>query len=229
VTASSDARREALATRVVVADGAMGAMLQAQDPSRKDFQQLEGCNEVLNVTRPYIVRSVHSAYFDLDLCLADMAELAGRFATTSTHPIVLDSTEVDVIRAGLEKLGGRAVITSVNYEDGDGPESRFAKVTALAQEHGATPIALTIDEEGEARAPEKKVAIAERLIDDLTSNWGVHEWGILTDTLTSQPLEPGRIGIRLSEEFQLRPEQSTDAIVVHRPEAKYFNAGGNPT
>ncbi|MFJ9089883.1 homocysteine S-methyltransferase family protein, partial [Streptomyces sp. NPDC102384] len=55
--------REALATRVVVADGAMGTMLQAQDPSLDDFQQLEGCNEVLNVTRPDIVRSVHEAYY----------------------------------------------------------------------------------------------------------------------------------------------------------------------
>ncbi len=56
-----------------------------------------------------------------------MTELAGRFATASTLPLVLDSTEVDVLRAGLEKLGGRAVINSVNYEDGDGPDSRFAK------------------------------------------------------------------------------------------------------
>ncbi|WP_060904251.1 methionine synthase [Streptomyces europaeiscabiei] len=128
----------------------------------------------------------------LDLCVdyvgrdgvADMAELAGRFATASTLPIVLDSTEVPVIRAGLEKLGGRAVINSVNYEDGDGPESRFAKVTALAQEHGAALIALTIDEEGQARTPETKVAIAERLIDDLTGNWGIHESDILIDTLT---------------------------------------------
>ncbi|MGW3652528.1 methionine synthase [Streptomyces sp. NPDC000878] len=128
----------------------------------------------------------------LDLCVdyvgrdgvADMAELAGRFATASTLPIVLDSTEVPVIRAGLEKLGGRAVINSVNYEDGDGPESRFAKVTKLAQEHGAALIALTIDEEGQARTPEHKVAIAERLIDDLTGNWGIHESDILIDTLT---------------------------------------------
>ncbi|MBA6437094.1 methionine synthase [Streptomyces sp. GMR22] len=128
----------------------------------------------------------------LDLCVdyvgrdgvADMAELAGRFATASTLPIVLDSTEVDVIRAGLEKLGGRAVINSVNYEDGDGPESRFAKVTRLAQEHGAALIALTIDEEGQARTPEKKVEIAERLIADLTGNWGILESDILIDTLT---------------------------------------------
>ncbi|MFF9780510.1 methionine synthase [Streptomyces sp. NPDC013978] len=128
----------------------------------------------------------------LDLCVdyvgrdgvADMAELAGRFATASTLPIVLDSTEVDVIRAGLEKLGGRAVINSVNYEDGDGPDSRFAKVTRLAQEHGAALIALTIDEEGQARTPEKKVEIAERLIADLTGNWGIRESDILIDTLT---------------------------------------------
>ncbi|MFD9474206.1 methionine synthase [Streptomyces goshikiensis] len=128
----------------------------------------------------------------LDLCVdyvgrdgvADMRELAGRFATASTLPIVLDSTEVPVIQAGLEKLGGRAVINSVNYEDGDGPESRFAKVTRLAQEHGAALIALTIDEEGQARSVEHKVAIAERLIDDLTGNWGIHESDILIDTLT---------------------------------------------
>ncbi|WKK22762.1 methionine synthase [Streptomyces olivoreticuli] len=128
----------------------------------------------------------------LDLCVdyvgrdgvADMEELAGRFATASTLPIVLDSTEVDVLRAGLEKLGGRAVINSVNYEDGDGPDSRFAKVTRLAAEHGAALIALTIDEEGQARTVENKVAIAERLIEDLTGNWGIHECDILIDTLT---------------------------------------------
>ncbi|MCS0636121.1 methionine synthase [Streptomyces sp. LP05-1] len=128
----------------------------------------------------------------LDLCVdyvgrdgvADMAELAGRFATASTLPIVLDSTEVEVIRAGLEKLGGRAVINSVNYEDGDGPDSRFARVTRLAREHGAALIALTIDEEGQARTPEHKVAIAQRLIADLTGNWGIHESDILIDTLT---------------------------------------------
>ncbi|PSJ27347.1 methionine synthase [Streptosporangium nondiastaticum] len=128
----------------------------------------------------------------LDLCVdyvgrdgvADMAEIAGRFATASTLPIVLDSTEPAVIQAGLEKLGGRAVINSVNYEDGDGPESRFARITRLAVEHGAALIALTIDEEGQARTVEKKVEIAERLIDDLTGNWGVQESDILIDCLT---------------------------------------------
>ncbi|MEU1491940.1 methionine synthase [Streptomyces sp. NPDC005776] len=128
----------------------------------------------------------------LDLCVdyvgrdgvADMKELAGRFATASTLPIVLDSTELPVLRAGLEKLGGRAVLNSVNYEDGDGPESRFVQVTRLAAEHGAALIALTIDEEGQARTAEHKVAIAERLIADLTGNWGIHESDILIDCLT---------------------------------------------
>ncbi|MFE7710684.1 methionine synthase [Streptomyces sp. NPDC057486] len=128
----------------------------------------------------------------LDLCVdyvgrdgvADMEELAGRFATASTLPVVLDSTELPVLRAGLEKLGGRAVLNSVNYEDGDGPESRFAKVTQLAAEHGAALIALTIDEEGQARTVEHKVAVAERLIEDLTGNWGIHESDILIDALT---------------------------------------------
>ncbi|MEV6265430.1 methionine synthase [Streptomyces sp. NPDC051784] len=128
----------------------------------------------------------------LDLCVdyvgrdgvADMEELAGRFATASTLPIVLDSTEVPVLRAGLEKLGGRAVLNSVNFEDGDGPESRFAQVAGLAAEHGAALIALTIDEEGQARTVEHKVAIAERLIEDLTTDYGIREEDILIDCLT---------------------------------------------
>ena len=128
----------------------------------------------------------------LDLCVdyvgrdgaADMREVAGRLATASTLPIVLDSTEPDVLRAGLELLGGRAVINSVNYEDGDGPDSRFQRVTRLAVEHGAALIALTIDEQGQARTSEHKVAVAERLIADLTGNWGVRESDIVVDCLT---------------------------------------------
>ena len=128
----------------------------------------------------------------LDLCIdyvgrdgvADMRELAGRFATASTLPIVLDSTEPPVLQAGLEMLGGRAVINSVNYEDGDGPESRIKRVMPLIAEHGAAVIALTIDEEGQARTTEWKVRIAERLIRDLTENWGMSEGDIFIDTLT---------------------------------------------
>ncbi len=114
----------------------------------------------------------------------DMRAVASRFATASTLPLVLDSTEPAVIEAGLECLGGRSVINSVNYEDGDGPDSRFARMTRLAVEHGAALIALTIDEQGQARTAENKVAIAERLISDLTGTWGVRESDIVIDCLT---------------------------------------------
>ncbi|MEU7316584.1 methionine synthase [Streptomyces sp. NPDC007083] len=162
----------------------------------------------------------------LDLCVdyvgrdgvADMTELAGRLATASTLPIVLDSTEIDVIQAGLEKLGGRAVINSVNYEDGDGPESRFAKVTKLAAEHGAALIALTIDEEGQARTAEHKVAIAERLIADLTGNYGIHESDILIDVLTfticTGQEESRKDGINTIEAIRLLKQKHPDVQTV---------------
>ncbi|MFF9897329.1 methionine synthase [Streptomyces longispororuber] len=168
---------------------AIGERTNANGSKKFREAMLEGrWDDCVEMARDQIREGAHM----LDLCVdyvgrdgvADMEELAGRFATASTLPVVLDSTEVDVIRAGLEKLGGRAVINSVNYEDGDGPDSRFAQVTRLAQEHGAALIALTIDEEGQARTPEKKVEIAERLIADLTGNWGIHECDILIDTLT---------------------------------------------
>ncbi|MGH3327071.1 MAG: methionine synthase, partial [Streptomycetales bacterium] len=128
----------------------------------------------------------------LDLCVdyvgrdgvADMRELASRLATASTLPIVLDSTEPEVIGTGLEQLGGRAVVNSVNYEDGSGPGSRMHRVMPMIREHGAGVVALTIDEEGQARTRDWKVRVAARLIDDLTDNWGLRQGDILVDCLT---------------------------------------------
>jgi 5-methyltetrahydrofolate--homocysteine methyltransferase len=161
----------------------------------------------------------------LDVCVdyvgrdgaIDMAEIAGRFATASTLPLVLDSTEPAVIQAGLEKLGGRCVINSVNYEDGDGPDSRMAKVMPIVQEHGAAVIALTIDEEGQARTAEWKVRVAKRLIEDLRDNWGVRTEDVIIDCLTF-PIATGqeetrRDGIETIEAIrqvkQLFPEVQT--------------------
>ena len=126
---------------------------------------------------------------------ADMTELASRFATASTLPIMIDSTEPDVIRAGLEHLGGRCAVNSVNYEDGDGPDSRFARIMRHAVEHGAAVVALTIDEEGQARTADHKVAIAERLITDITENWGLAEEDIIIDALTF-PISTGQEEVR---------------------------------
>ena len=114
----------------------------------------------------------------------DMSELAGRLATASTLPIVIDSTEPAVLQAGLERLGGRSVINSVNYEDGDGPDSRFSRIMPLVKEHGAAVIALTIDEEGQARDCEWKLRVARRLITDLNRNWDIEVGDIIIDCLT---------------------------------------------
>ncbi|WP_026212662.1 methionine synthase [Longispora albida] len=128
----------------------------------------------------------------LDLCVdyvgrdgaTDMRELAGRFATASTLPIMLDSTEPEVVEAGLEQLGGRCIVNSVNFEDGDGPGSRYARMMPIVKEHGAAVVALTIDEEGQARTAEWKVRVASRLIDDLTGRWGLKLQDIMVDCLT---------------------------------------------
>ena len=135
----------------------------------------------------------------LDLCVdyvgrdgvSDMRELASRFATASTLPIMLDSTEPAVIEAGLEALGGRCVVNSVNFEDGAGPGSRYARVMPVIREHGAAVVALTIDEEGQARTAEWKVRVASRLIDDLTGRWGMSINDILVDCLTF-PISTGQ-------------------------------------
>jgi 5-methyltetrahydrofolate--homocysteine methyltransferase len=128
----------------------------------------------------------------LDLCIdyvgrdgvADMKALAGVLSTTSTLPIMLDSTEPEVIEAGLELLGGRCVVNSVNYEDGNEPGSRIQRIMPVIKEHGAAVVALTIDEEGQARDAQWKVRVATRLIEDLTGNWGMNVSDIMVDALT---------------------------------------------
>ncbi len=128
----------------------------------------------------------------LDVCIdyvgrdgaADIKEVVSRFASASTLPLVIDSTEPPVLQAGLEHIGGRPVVNSVNYEDGDGPNSRFARIMPLVKEHGTAVIALTIDEQGQARTTEGKVAIASRLVDALVGEWGMRVEDIIVDALT---------------------------------------------
>jgi len=139
----------------------------------------------------------------IDLCIdyvgrdgaADMAELAGRLATASTLPIMLDSTEPEVLQAGLERLGGRCVVNSVNYEDGDGPTSRFARTMALVREHGSAVVVMCIDEEGQARTADWKVRVASRTIDDLVRDHGMRVEDVVVDTLTF-PISTGQDEVR---------------------------------
>ena len=128
----------------------------------------------------------------LDVCIdyvgrdgvADIREVVSRFASASTLPLVIDSTEPAVIQAGLELIGGRPVVNSVNYEDGDGTDSRFGRIMPLVKEHGTAVIALTIDEQGQARTAEDKLRIASRLVDALVGEWGMKVEDIVVDCLT---------------------------------------------
>jgi 5-methyltetrahydrofolate--homocysteine methyltransferase len=154
----------------------------------RDAMLDENWEECLEIARSQTREGAHL----LDVCVdyvgrdgvRDARELVSRLATATTLPLVLDSTEPAVLEAGLECMGGRAMINSVNYEDGDGPTSRFARIMPLVVEHGAAVVALTIDEEGQARTAETKFAIADRLIQDLTKNWGMNLVDITVDTLT---------------------------------------------
>ena len=154
----------------------------------RDALVAEDWSTCVEIARDQIRDGAHMLDLSVDYVgrdgVRDMTEIASRFATSSTLPIVLDSTEPAVLKAGLESLGGRCIINSVNYEDGDGPTSRFARIVPLVQEHGASVVALTIDEEGQARTAEWKLRVARRLINDLTENWGMHVGDILIDTLT---------------------------------------------
>jgi len=106
----------------------------------------------------------------IDLCVdyvgrdgvADMDAVAARFATEVTAPVVLDSTEPEVMEAGLRRLGGRSVLNSANLEEGDAEGSRLDRVFRLAKAHGAAVICLCIDEEGQARTADWKVRVAHR-------------------------------------------------------------------
>ena len=154
----------------------------------RDALLAEDWQSCVEIARDQIRDGAHMLDLSVDYVgrdgVSDMKELAFRFATTSTLPIVLDSTEPAVLEAGLKQLGGRSVINSVNYEDGDGPTSRFARIMPLVKEHGAAVIALTIDEDGQARDAQWKLKVSRRLINDLTENWGMRVDDILIDCLT---------------------------------------------
>src|SRR3954462_594708 len=113
-----------------------------------------------------------------------MREAASRFATASTLPLMIDSTEPPVIQAGLECLGGRSIVNSVHFEDGHGPESNYTQKMRAITEHGAGVVSMCIEGEAQARTADKKVEIASRIIDDLVATWGMAVEDIFVDCLT---------------------------------------------
>ena len=125
----------------------------------------------------------------------DMDEIAQRFATQSTAPLVLDSTEPQVMEAGLMWLGGRAILNSANLEDGFAEGSRIDRVFKLAREYGAAVICLLIDEEGQARDLEWKMRVAHRIHDLAVGTYGLEPGDLIFDALTF-PLSTGDDDLR---------------------------------
>ena len=109
----------------------------------------------------------------------DMHDLVSRLVTNVNLPLMLDSTEWQKMEAGLKVAGGKCLLNSTNYEDGD---ERFFKVLELARTYGAGVVVGTIDEEGMARTAERKFAIAQRAYRDAV------EFGIPAHEIFYDPL-----------------------------------------
>ena len=111
-------------------------------------------------------------------------------APRSRAPLVLDSTEPQVMEAGLQHIGGRSLLNSANLEDGEAPGSRMDRVFTLCQEYGAAAICLLIDEEGQARDVEWKLRVAHRIHDIAVERYGLEPSDLVFDALTF-PLSTG--------------------------------------
>ena len=125
----------------------------------------------------------------LDICtafvgrdeIAEMNEVIRRFTSSVNSPLVIDSTETPVIEAALKLHGGKPIINSINFEDG---EQAATDRLVLAKRFGAAVIALTIDEVGMAKSPESKLEIATRLVDFACNQHGLQPSDLLIDPLT---------------------------------------------
>jgi 5-methyltetrahydrofolate--homocysteine methyltransferase len=141
-------------------------------------------------------RLVNEGSHMLDLCCAIVGEdekgyitsILERIATRVPAPILVDSTEADVVEEALKRIPGKAIINSINLEDG---EKRTSKVLPMAKRYGAAVIALTIDEDGMALTADKKVAIAKRIFKLATENYGIRPVDLIFDALTL-PISTGQ-------------------------------------
>ena len=127
----------------------------------------------------------------IDLCVdytgadgvSDMHEIISRLATQSTLPIMVDSTEAEVVEAGLSFLGGRAVINSVNLEEGSAEGTRLDKFLKLAKEYGAAVVCTCIDETGQARTAQWKLDAAKAIFDIAINKYGLRPQDLIFDPL----------------------------------------------
>ncbi len=143
--------------------------------------------------------------------VADMHELVSKLVTTVKIPLMLDSTEWEKMEAGLKLAGGKCILNSTNYEDG---EPRFLRLLELAKEYGAAIVIGLIDEEGMARTAEDKVKIARRAYKQAT------EFGIEAHDVFFDPLAlPISTGIEEDRANALATIESIKQIHAEMPEA----------
>ena len=162
----------------------------------KRLLQTEDWEQMANVVRDQAAEGAHIA----DVCVdfvgrdgaPDMAELVSRARGLSTLPLMLDSTEPAVLEAGLKQLGGKAIVNSINLEDGG---ARLDQTLSAATRFGAGVVALVIDEEGQARTCERKLAIARRLYRIATEDYGLAPEDLFFDALTL-PVSTGQEDLR---------------------------------
>ena len=151
----------------------------------RELQEKHDWDGCVTMGREQLGEGSHS----LDVCTAfvgrdergEMDEVIRRFTASVNVPLVIDSTETPVIESALKLHGGKPIINSINFEDGEGAaHDRLV----LAKRFGAAVIALTIDEEGMAKSPERKLAVAERLVDFACTRHGLQPSDLLIDPLT---------------------------------------------
>jgi len=154
----------------------------------KKFRKLllkEDWDGIVELAKGQVAEGAHV----LDVCVAyvgrdevrDMTEVLTRLVKTVTIPIMIDTTQVDVLEASLKLIGGRPIINSINLEDG---EDKFDTIARLAREYGAALVALTIDEEGMAKDAASKLAVAKRMRDLAVDRHGLREADLVFDPLT---------------------------------------------
>ncbi|MBA3912315.1 MAG: methionine synthase [Acidobacteriales bacterium] len=174
-------------------------------------------DDILQLAKKLVNEGSHM----LDLCCAVVGEdekgyitsILEKIATRVPAPILVDSTEADVIEEALKRIPGKAIINSINLEDG---EKRTSKVLPMAKRFGAAVIALTIDEEGMALTADKKVAVAHRIFDLATKKYGIRPVDLIFDALTL-PISTGQEDYRTAGIETLK---AVERIKKELPEVK---------
>ncbi len=183
----------------------------------KNMVRTQDYDAILTLAKKLVNEGSHM----LDLCCAIVGEdekayisnILEKIATRVPAPITVDSTESDVIEEALKRIPGKAIINSINLEDG---EKRTAKVLPMAKRYGAAVIALTIDEEGMALTWQKKLAIAKRIFDLAVNKYGLRPVDLIFDALTL-PISTGQEDYRTAGIETLK---AVKAIKAELPEVK---------